>query len=177
MTRAGVAASHPERILVQVGRFSLHHLYRHDAQRPDVHFRAVRLSGHHLRRHPVGRPHHGAALVLLGGDLGAEAKVGCRRREKRQKEEEVRLCTSGDLLSTMKVRGRTELDGSVHSQEDVVTFDVSVDHLVGVQEVEGLETLEEAGKKKILTPSVSSYLISFLNPFFWIVFLPSFSAL
>lgn len=45
---------------------------------------------------------------------------------------------------------RTELDGSVHSQEDVVTFDVSVDHLVGVQEVKGLETLEEMKKKTII---------------------------
>lgn len=50
----------------------------------------------------------------------------------------------------MKMRVRTELDRSVHSQEDVVTFDVSVDHLVGVQEVESLETLEEAEKKTIL---------------------------
>lgn len=51
---------------------------------------------------------------------------------------------SGNHLLGVKVRGRTELDGSIHSQEDVVTFDVSVDHLVGVQEVKGLETLEEA---------------------------------
>lgn len=161
VTKRSAADSHPERILVQVGRFSLHHLYRHDAQGPDVHFRAVRLPGHHLRRHPVGCPHHGAALVLLGGDLGAEAKVSCRRREKRQQEEEVRLCTSTLQLLTVKTRGRTELDGSIHSQEDVVTFDVSVDHLVGVQEVKGLETLEEADKKVLSVLHLTSILNSF----------------
>lgn len=68
--------SHPEWILIQVGRFSLHHLYRHDSQRPDIHFWAVCLSSHHLRCHPIGRPHHRAALVLLWSDLGTEAEIG-----------------------------------------------------------------------------------------------------
>lgn len=74
--------THPEGVLVEVRRLPLHHLDGHDAQRPDVHFGSVSLPGHHLRGHPVRSSHHGAALTLLRGDLGAEAKVGCTERKK-----------------------------------------------------------------------------------------------
>ncbi len=77
-----IFVSHPEWILIQVGRLSFHHLYRHDSQRPDIHFGTIRLSSHHLWCHPVGRSHHRAALVLLWSDLSTEAKVGCRGKKK-----------------------------------------------------------------------------------------------
>ena len=46
----------------------------------------------------------------------------------------------------LKQRGKidvelTEFDLSVHSEEDVVRLDVSVDDLVGMQELQGLKTL------------------------------------
>lgn len=69
--------THPQRVLVQVGRLSFHHLNGHDTQRPNVDFGPVSLPGHHLRSHPVRRSHHGAAFALLWSDLGAEAEVGC----------------------------------------------------------------------------------------------------
>ncbi len=38
--------------------------------------------------------------------------------------------------------GLTELDLSVHTQQDVVALDVTMDHLVGVKELQRLQTLE-----------------------------------
>lgn len=75
--------AHPEGVLIEIRRLSFHHLYGHDAKRPDVYFGPIRLPGHNLRGHPVGRAHHGAALALLGGDLGAEAEVSCGERRSR----------------------------------------------------------------------------------------------
>lgn len=69
--------TYPQRVLVQVGGLSFHHLNGHDSQWPNVDFGPVGLPGHHLRSHPVGRAHHGAALALLRSDLSAEAEVGC----------------------------------------------------------------------------------------------------
>lgn len=90
--------SYPEWVFIQVRRFSLNHLYRHDAQRPDIHLWAVSLPGHHLRCHPVGRAHHRAALVLLRSDLGTESKVGCRGRRRERREGVVWIyLKSGDL--------------------------------------------------------------------------------
>lgn len=40
----------------------------------------------------------------------------------------------------------TEFDGAIHSQQDVVALDVPVDHLVGVQELQGLKTLHTQQK-------------------------------
>lgn len=37
--------------------------------------------------------------------------------------------------------GLTELDGAVHPQQDVVALDVSMDHLVRVEELQRLQTL------------------------------------
>lgn len=74
--------THPERVLIEIRRLSLHHFYRHDTQRPNVHFGSVGFPGHHLWSHPVRGPHHGAAFALLWGDLGAEAEVSCRDRKK-----------------------------------------------------------------------------------------------
>lgn len=45
-----------ERRLVEVWRLSVHHLYHHDPQRPDIHLWSVRQPGDELRRHPVRRP-------------------------------------------------------------------------------------------------------------------------
>lgn len=67
-----------ERLLVEVRRLRLDHLDGHDAERPNVHLGAVLLLLHHLGRHPVRRAHHGGALGLGLGELGAEAKVGWR---------------------------------------------------------------------------------------------------
>jgi hypothetical protein len=36
--------------LVEEGWLSVHHLYEHDAEGPDVHLRAVRQSGYHLHQ-------------------------------------------------------------------------------------------------------------------------------
>lgn len=72
--------THPERILVKIGRLSLHHLYGHDPQRPNVHFGSVGFPCHHLWSHPVRSPHHGAALALLWSDLGAEAKISWKEK-------------------------------------------------------------------------------------------------
>lgn len=38
--------------------------------------------------------------------------------------------------------GLTEFDGAVHAQQDVVTLNVSVDHLAGVEELQRLQTLK-----------------------------------
>ena len=40
------------------------------------------------------------------------------------------------------MRGLTELDLSVHTQQDVITLDVTMDHLIGMKELQRLETLE-----------------------------------
>ena len=65
-----------EWVLVEVGRLPLDHLDGHDAEGPHVHLGPVVLPGDHLGRHPVRGPHHRGPLVLLAGDLGAEAEVG-----------------------------------------------------------------------------------------------------
>ncbi len=39
---------HLEGRLVEEGRLSIHHLYEHDAEGPDVHLRTVRQPGYHL---------------------------------------------------------------------------------------------------------------------------------
>lgn len=77
------AHTHPERVLVEIWRLSLHHLYGHDPERPNVHFGSVGLPGHNLWSHPVRSPHHGAAFTLLWGDLGTEAEVSCKERKKK----------------------------------------------------------------------------------------------
>lgn len=74
-----IANSDPERVLIEIWRLSFHHLYRHDAKRPDVYFWPVRFPGHNLGGHPVRRAYHGAAFALLWGDLSAEAEVSCGR--------------------------------------------------------------------------------------------------
>lgn len=76
-----IANSDPERVLIEIWRLSFHHLYRHDAKRPDVHLWPVRFPGHNFGGHPVRRAYHGAAFALLWGDLGAEAEVSCGRVE------------------------------------------------------------------------------------------------
>lgn len=68
--------AYPERVFIEVGGLTLHHLDGHNAKGPDVHFGAVSFAGHHFRSHPVGRTHHGAPFALLRSDLSTEAKVG-----------------------------------------------------------------------------------------------------
>jgi hypothetical protein len=41
---------HLEGRLVEEGRLSVHHLYEHDAEGPDVHLRAIRQPGYHLHQ-------------------------------------------------------------------------------------------------------------------------------
>lgn len=121
----------PQRVLVQVGRLTLDHLDRHDAERPDVdlcRLILVSLAGGSLcvivtaylwsvllpvddfRGHPVRRAHHRGSFRLLGGDLRAEAKVG-------------------------------QLDAAVQPKQDVVTLDVPMDDLVAVEELQRLQHL------------------------------------
>ena len=46
-------------------------------------------------------------------------------------------------------KGRlTELDLSIHTQQDVVALDVTMDHLIGVKELQRLQTLGRHKKKK-----------------------------
>jgi len=66
-----------KRFFVQVGGFGLDHLNGHDAERPDVDFRAVFFLLDHFGRHPVGGANHGGALALGFGELSAETEVGC----------------------------------------------------------------------------------------------------
>ena len=40
----------------------------------------------------------------------------------------------------------TQFDLSVHTQQDVVALDVTMDHLVRVEELQCLQTLKEKGK-------------------------------
>lgn len=48
----------------------------------------------------------------------------------------------------------TEFDGAVHAQQDVVALDVSVDHLVRVEELQRLQTLEtKRGQKEAVNTS------------------------
>ncbi len=70
--------TYPQWILIEVWRFSFHHLDSHDAQGPDVDFGSVGFARHDFRSHPIWRPHHGAPLILFGSDLGTESKVRCR---------------------------------------------------------------------------------------------------
>lgn len=42
----------------------------------------------------------------------------------------------------------TEFDGAVHAQQDVVTLDVSVDHLIRVEELQRLQTLKRKRDRK-----------------------------
>lgn len=42
----------------------------------------------------------------------------------------------------------TEFDGAVHAQQDVVTLDVSVNHLIAVEELQSLQTLERKRDRK-----------------------------
>lgn len=44
--------------------------------------------------------------------------------------------------------GLTQFDGAVHAQQDVVALDVSVDHLVRVEELQRLQTLKRKKKKR-----------------------------
>lgn len=78
--------SYPQRILIEVWRLSLNHLYSHDAQGPDVYFRSISLASYDLWGHPVWSADHGAALTLFGGDLGAEAKISCQTTHTHQSE-------------------------------------------------------------------------------------------
>ena len=80
--------AHPQRVLIEVGRLPLHHLYGHDAQGPDVHLGPVGLAGHHLRGHPVGRAHHGTALALLRVIWAQKPKSAGMEREKQRGERE-----------------------------------------------------------------------------------------
>ncbi len=103
-----------QRILVEIGRLALDHLDGHDAQGPDIHFGPVVLPGDHFRRHPIRRAHHRRPLVLLGGNLRAEAKIG-------------------------------ELYVAFHAEEDVVGFNIPMDDVALVEEVQGLQDLATDG--------------------------------
>lgn len=72
---SGKFASYHGRRVLEVRRFSFHHLDGHNAQGPDVHLGAIRRTGHNLWGHPVSSAHHGAALLLLRAELSAEAKI------------------------------------------------------------------------------------------------------
>jgi len=65
-----------QRLFVQVRRFTFDHFDCHDAEGPDVDFRAVFFLLDDLRRHPVGCTDHGGTLGTLLCQLGAEAKIG-----------------------------------------------------------------------------------------------------
>ena len=49
----------------------------------------------------------------------------------------------------------TQLDLSVHAEENVVTLDVSVDHLVTVEELQSLQTLGEGGEGEVKRVSIT----------------------
>lgn len=64
-----------ERLFIQVGGLRLDHFDGHDAQRPAVNLRAILFLLDHLGCHPVRGADHGSALVLVFGQLGAEAEI------------------------------------------------------------------------------------------------------
>lgn len=64
-----------EGLFVQVGGLRLDHFDGHNAQRPAVNLRAILLLLDHLGCHPVRSADHGSALVLVFGQLGAEAEI------------------------------------------------------------------------------------------------------
>lgn len=64
-----------EGLFVQVGGLRLDHFDGHNAQRPAVNLRAILLLLDHLGCHPVRGADHGSALVLVLGELGAEAEI------------------------------------------------------------------------------------------------------
>lgn len=64
-----------ERLLVEVWWLGLDHFNSHDAERPDVDFRAVLLLLHNLRGHPVRGANHGCTLRLGFSELGAESEI------------------------------------------------------------------------------------------------------
>ena len=49
----------------------------------------------------------------------------------------------GSIRDSVCVCVLTELDSSVHAQQHVVTLDVSVDHLVGMEKLQSLQTLQD----------------------------------
>mmetsp|Transcript_8082 Transcript_8082/g.19752 ORF Transcript_8082/g.19752 Transcript_8082/m.19752 type:complete len:223 (-) Transcript_8082:627-1295(-) len=65
----------PKRLLLQIGRLSLHHFNHHDPQTPNVDRLVIALTPHKLRSHPIGSSHHRVAKILLLRQLHAEAKV------------------------------------------------------------------------------------------------------
>lgn len=42
---------------IEEGRFSVHHFYHHNPERPDVHLWPIRQTGNHFGGHPVRRSH------------------------------------------------------------------------------------------------------------------------
>ena len=68
---------YPQRILVEVGRFSIDHLNGHNSQRPEINFRAVLFAGDHFGGHPVRSADHCRSLRLLRADLRTETEIRC----------------------------------------------------------------------------------------------------
>lgn len=117
-----------EGLLVEVGRFRLNHFDGHDAERPDVDFRAVLLLLDDLGGHPVGGADHGGALGLGLGELGAEAEIGWR-------------WVSKVIYHRRLAEKRTDLDVAAGIQKDVVALDVAVDNVLRVQVLKTLACL------------------------------------
>lgn len=75
------SASYHGHRLLEVRRFSFHPLLGHCPKGPDGHLGAIRRTTHNFWSHPASNAHHGAPLILLRGQLSAEAKISWGQKQ------------------------------------------------------------------------------------------------
>lgn len=61
--------------ITEIGGFSIHHLYHHDPQRPDVHLSSVWYPCNNFWSHPVGSTYQGLSFRYIFTDLSTETKI------------------------------------------------------------------------------------------------------
>ena len=65
-----------QRSLIKVRRLFIYHLHKHDAERPNVDFRAIRKPCYDFRSHPVRRSNQGLSLRDVARYLCAKPEIG-----------------------------------------------------------------------------------------------------
>lgn len=135
----------------KVWRFSLQHFNGHNPKGPDVHLGVIFLSFHNFWCYPVRRAKHRAPCAPLRGQLSTQAKISWGGKQKycqsqlepwNQAQEFPTLClrTQGCCAQP---RTPTQFHRSVHPEKNIVTFDISVDHIVWMKEIQGFEALRQ----------------------------------
>lgn len=146
-----VFAPYPDRAFFKVWRFSLQHFNGHDPKGPDVHLGVISLSFQDFWSHPVGRAKHCAPCSLLRGQLSTQAKISWGGKQKYcQNHSEPWTLTQEFPTVHLRARGccawpriPTEFHRSVHPEKNIVTFNISVDHVPWMKEIQGFEALRQ----------------------------------